>query len=184
MLLVQTRPSINTNASSRRITITVPSIFEYPSHRKTPQLTLTPNPRNDIALFPNGLEYETTLPRLLCGLDGSGGVGNAPRSTLLFGVTRIGVEALLGKGGALRLCDLPTDDLRAIDIRDLPIESLRLRSADIDFLRDVWPMRGEGRSERDSVQGGRAVTPMGGWGRLVLGGTAVCGREGIRFELT
>jgi hypothetical protein len=69
-------------------------------------------------------------------------VGNAFKSTLFFGgVTRIVFGDSCGRPGEasaslaiLRPFDLPTDDFRVMDIRAVPMLSLRLRRADMDFL--------------------------------------------------
>jgi hypothetical protein len=128
---------------------------------------------------------------LLWGLAVRGGVGNAFKSTLFFGgVTRIVFGDSCGRPGEasaslaiLRPFDLPTDDFRVMDIRAVPMLSLRLRRADMDFLWEscfTWGdellTRRLPRWEKDSVQGGRAVTPVGVGGGLVEG-AAVWGLE-------
>jgi hypothetical protein len=93
----------------------------------------------------------------------------------LAGVTRGGLgDSADGPGDAsasfatFRPFDLPSEDLLVIEIRALPMLSLRLRRADMDFLREVWPIRGDEpatrvllRCEKVSVQRGNAVTPTG-----------------------
>lgn len=86
--------------------------------------------------------------------------------------------------------DLPREDLPVMDIKALPILSLRLRSAEMDFLRDVAPITGAGlpttgllRCVKDSVQGGRAVTPTRGCIGLVFG-ALVCGLFDMDLEFT
>ena len=118
-------------------------------------------------------------------------MGNALRSTLLFGgATKTGFGDSCGRPGEasaslaiLRPFDLPTEDFRVMDIRAVPMLSLRLRRADMDFLwescftrGDELPTRRLPRCEKDSVHGGSAVTPVGVGGGLVEG-AAVCGLE-------
>lgn len=146
-----------------------------------------------MVLVRNGLLKLTILPCLLCGLVGGGGVGNDWRSTLVFaGFMRTGLGGSVVMAGdasvslaILRPFDLPTEVLRVMDIRAVPMLSLRLRRADMDFLREVCPIRGDElltmgllRCENDSVQGGSAVTPTGARGGLVEG-AAVWGLDDI-----
>lgn len=72
--------------------------------------------------------------------------------------------------------DRPMDALPDSDINAFPMESPRLRRMDMDFLRGVWPgggnvlplEKGLGCAENVVEQGGRAVTPTGTCGGLVL----------------